>query len=126
MNTTQVSVGSLLGMGIVTGRAKWKTVLGVLASWVVTLPRAARLDEQLDDQAKQFLATSDKNRIAASERVVYLSAIFKWYGGDFESNSGSVLAALKRYWPEKSRALAIADFKIRYTDYDWSLNEQSK
>ena len=85
---------------------------------------AARLNEQLDDQAKQFLAESGKNRIAATERTVYLSPIFKWYGGDFEKKSGSVLAALKPYWPGK--AVATDDFKIRYTDYDWSLNEQTK
>jgi hypothetical protein len=86
-----------------------------------------RLDEQLTDQARQFLATPDKNRVEAGARTVYLSPIFKWYGGDFEKKSGSVLAALKPYWPEKSAAaLGKGDFKIRYTDYDWSLNAQSK
>jgi len=83
-----------------------------------------RLDEQLTDQAKQFLATPSKNRIAAGERVVYLSPIFKWYGGDFGKDSRSLLAALKPYWPGK--APATDGFKIRYTDYDWSLNEQAK
>lgn len=43
VSTTHVSVGSLLGMGVVTGQAKWKPVLGVLASWVITLPCAAML-----------------------------------------------------------------------------------
>jgi len=43
VSTTHVSVGSLLGMGIVTRQTKWKPVLGVLASWVVTLPCAALL-----------------------------------------------------------------------------------
>ncbi len=43
VSTTHVSVGSLLGMGIVTGQTKWKPVLGVLASWVITLPCAALL-----------------------------------------------------------------------------------
>jgi PiT family inorganic phosphate transporter len=43
VSTTHVSVGSLLGMGIVTGQVKWKPVLGVLASWVITLPCAALL-----------------------------------------------------------------------------------
>lgn len=83
-----------------------------------------RLEEQLVDQAKQFLAESAKNRIVATERTVYLSPIFKWYGGDFEKKSGSVLEALKPYWPGK--ATATDGFKIRYTDYDWSLNEQGK
>lgn len=41
VSTTHVSVGALLGMGMVTGQTKWKPVLGVLASWVVTLPCAA-------------------------------------------------------------------------------------
>ncbi len=83
-----------------------------------------RLDEQLDDQARQFLADARKNRVAASERTVYHSPIFKWYGEDFEKKSGSVLKALQPYWPATNRP--VGDFKIRYTDYDWSLNEQGK
>jgi len=85
----------------------------------------ARLEEQLLDQAKQFLATREKNRVEIAERTVFLSPIFKWYGGDFEKKSGSVLVALKPYWPTKPAA-GYEDFKIRYTNYDWSLNEQSK
>jgi PiT family inorganic phosphate transporter len=41
VSTTHVSVGALLGIGITTRQAKWKSVLGVLLSWVVTLPSAA-------------------------------------------------------------------------------------
>jgi hypothetical protein len=84
-----------------------------------------RLDQQLNDQARQFLANPNKNRVDASEQTVYLSPIFKWYGGDFEKKSGSVLAALKPYWPSKPVA-GYEHFQIRYTDYDWSLNEMSK
>lgn len=43
VSTTHVSVGALLGMGVVTGQARWKPVLAVLASWVITLPCAAAL-----------------------------------------------------------------------------------
>ncbi|MBI4662924.1 MAG: inorganic phosphate transporter [Verrucomicrobia bacterium] len=43
VSTTHVSVGSLLGMGVVTRQARWKPVFGVLASWVITLPCAAIL-----------------------------------------------------------------------------------
>jgi PiT family inorganic phosphate transporter len=42
-STTHVSVGSLLGIGIITRQAKWKPVAGILVSWVVTLPCAALL-----------------------------------------------------------------------------------
>jgi len=41
VSTTHVSVGSLLGIGITTRQAKWKSVVGVLLSWVITLPCAA-------------------------------------------------------------------------------------
>jgi hypothetical protein len=86
-----------------------------------------RLEEQLVDQAKQFLATREKNRVETAQRTIFLSPIFKWYGGDFEKKSGSVLAALKPYWPEKAAAaLAKGNFKIRYTDYDWTLNNQTR
>jgi hypothetical protein len=85
----------------------------------------ARLDEQLTAQAKVFLAESAKNRIAASERTVYLSPLFKWYGSDFGNNSRAVLAALKPHWPDHPPA-GYEQFRIRYTDYDWSLNEQGK
>jgi PiT family inorganic phosphate transporter len=43
VSTTHVSVGSLLGMGIATHQVKWKPVLGVLASWAITLPCGALL-----------------------------------------------------------------------------------
>jgi hypothetical protein len=85
------------------------------------------LDEQLDDQARKFLANAEKNRVETGERVVYLSPIFKWYSADFEKKSGSVLAALKTYWPaEAAAALASGGFRIRYTDYNWSLNDVDK
>lgn len=43
VSTTHVSVGALLGIGITTRQAKWKTVIPVLLAWVVTLPSAALL-----------------------------------------------------------------------------------
>ena len=43
VSTTHVSVGALLGMGSVSGQAKWRSVMPVLASWVITLPVAAAL-----------------------------------------------------------------------------------
>jgi hypothetical protein len=84
----------------------------------------ARLESQLNDQARAFLADSSKNRVEVASKTVYLSPIFKWYGGDFEKKSGTVLAALNPYWPDK--ATSTGGFKIRYTDYDWSLNDQGK
>jgi PiT family inorganic phosphate transporter len=41
VSTTHVSVGSLMGIGITTGQAKWKPIGQILLSWVITLPCAA-------------------------------------------------------------------------------------
>ena len=41
VSTTHVSVGALLGIGITTRQAKWRTVIPVLAAWVITLPLSA-------------------------------------------------------------------------------------
>lgn len=43
VSTTHVSVGALLGIGITTRQAKWRTIIPVLAAWVITLPVSALL-----------------------------------------------------------------------------------
>jgi PiT family inorganic phosphate transporter len=43
VSTTHVSVGSIVGIGAVTRRVHWNPVLGVLLSWVITLPCAAAI-----------------------------------------------------------------------------------
>ena len=43
VSTTHVSCGALFGIGAVTGEARWRTIGGILAAWVVTLPLAAAL-----------------------------------------------------------------------------------
>lgn len=84
----------------------------------------ARLYEQLDDQGRVFLRESEKNHFDGEARAVYLSPIFNWYRSDFEKQSGSVLKFLEPFLPAKDRtALAGSTPKIRYTDYDWSLND---
>ncbi len=41
VSTTHVSVGALFGIGVTTGQANVKTVMGIVLSWIVTLPCAA-------------------------------------------------------------------------------------
>jgi len=43
LSTTHVTVGALLGIGMTTGQAKWRTVVPVLLAWVITVPCAAVL-----------------------------------------------------------------------------------
>lgn len=43
VSTTHVSVGSLLGIGVATGQARWKPLFHIVLSWIVTLPCSALL-----------------------------------------------------------------------------------
>lgn len=43
VSTTHVSCGSLFGIGLVSGRARWRTISGILLAWLTTLPAAALL-----------------------------------------------------------------------------------
>jgi hypothetical protein len=85
--------------------------------------RGDRLDGQLDDQARRYLASPAGLRVEPGGRKVAVSAIFKWFDDDFDS-AGGVRAFLTGYAPDAARtALAERKTKITYLDYDWSLNE---
>ncbi|MBN8421768.1 MAG: DUF547 domain-containing protein [Verrucomicrobia bacterium] len=86
---------------------------------------AARLNTQLDDQGRTFLATNSKNRVDAKGGVLYLSPIFKWFTKDFTSKSGSVEKFIAPYFNEADKAAILSGrLRIEYTEYDWSLNKQ--
>lgn len=99
---------------------------------------AQRLNEQLDERSRRFLANPAKFRIDRTAGVVYLSPIFKWFKGDFVnkyapdkniSNHGKEVSAVLNFIashlekPDREYLLA-GNFKIKYLKYDWSLNEQ--
>ena len=54
VSTTHVSVGALLGIGITTRQAKWRTVIPVLAAWVITLPLSALVAAALFHLGRSF------------------------------------------------------------------------
>lgn len=97
-----------------------------------------KLDEQLDEQTKRFLADPQKFRVDKKKGVVYLSSIFKWFGGDFVSRYGTdafrgndaqkaVLHFISGYVDYYTvGTLKDGRYEIQYLDYDWSLNEQRK
>jgi len=77
---------------------------------------AIKLEQQLEEQAKQFINDATKNRI--SNNRLQLSSIFKWFGKDF-ATSTTLVGFITKY-----SAVPLADEpKVSYLDYDWSLNE---
>jgi len=90
----------------------------------------ARLDAQLDDQARAFLLRSpEKNRVDVAARTVHLSPIFvgfRDYIKDFGGSEAAVGRYVARYFPPgpERTLLESGDFKVVKTGYDWTLNSQ--
>lgn len=43
VSTTHVACGAIFGIGVVSHRARWKTIVQILATWMTTLPMGAAL-----------------------------------------------------------------------------------
>ena len=81
----------------------------------------SRLEAQLEDQARLFIAGSpSKNRVDVARGTVHLSPIFGWFKEDFGPDLGRFLAP---YFSGPERALLESGkFKVEETEYDWKLN----
>ena len=79
-----------------------------------------RLDAQLNEQTRLFINGADN--YAIQNNTLYISKIFKWFKQDFNNNP---IAFIKTFADSqlKDKLDAISsDLKIKYLDYDWSLN----
>ncbi len=90
---------------------------------------AENLDRQLEQQTSLFL--SDQSRNYLDDNTLYVSPIFKWYRNDFETGWRSV-NSLREFLAlyadslglneQQTTLLKTGGIKIRFLDYDWSLN----
>lgn len=93
---------------------------------------AGRLDEQLTEQTRRFLADAQRG-VRVEGRTLWLSKIFDWYKHDILP--ASELGRLGRLTPEKllpriepyldrdiAQAIRSRPLVIKFMDYDWSLN----
>ncbi len=102
--------------------------------------RGDRLNEQLEDQARRFLAAAGKGiQLDARSDRVLLSKIFDWYGADFVAAPDSSAPPAGRSRTERgiiefvsnhTADPAVRDFlhkpgiRLGYLPYDWALNDQ--
>lgn len=77
-----------------------------------------KLDAQLTQAAKDFLADEQKNKL--SPDAVRLSKLFTWYSGDFKENGQDIIGYINQYAPIEVDANA----SVSYLDYNWDLNAQ--
>lgn len=97
---------------------------------------AEKLENQLSKATKAFL--NDEFRGMALQKAssflgfgssesVHVSKIFSWFGGDFVSSEGSIVAFLKKHATGDAKKLLVdlsSDNELQFLDYDWSLNGQ--
>lgn len=95
-----------------------------------------QLDQQLDAQVRQWLASRGVKIDRAQERVS-ISSIFDWFGEDWQAGYSAsnkfvgsdkeraVLNFISTYMsPEDKDYLVQGQYKVDYLEYDWSLNQQ--
>lgn len=83
---------------------------------------AEKLDKQLDERMRAFLADPRRNRFDAEKGRAEVSEVFKWFKEDFERDAGGVREFLLRFAPKAAQELLKAA-KLEHLDYDWSLND---
>jgi hypothetical protein len=86
---------------------------------------AENLDARIEQSNRAWLGREDLNRFEPAANRATISPIFKWFKGDFYGD-GERPKVLARYAPERYRTfLERGDFKIKYSNYNWGLNDQS-
>jgi len=86
---------------------------------------AERLDEQLDDNARRWLADETLNAFHPERKSAEISPIFKWYAADFRA-AGGVEGFLERFGPiGRTAFLRGTGVRLAYRSYDWALNDTS-
>jgi hypothetical protein len=91
-----------------------------------------RLDAQLEDSMRRFLADQSRNRFDTATGQLSVSKIFDWYRQDFEKGHQG-FTALNSVWaryaasladtPQAQEKLRRGEFRLAFLDYDWRLND---
>lgn len=88
---------------------------------------ADRLDEQLEDATRSFLADPAHVVVEQGKKPkLTLSKLFDWYADDFTAAAGSVPAYVAKHFPALPRQAEDGtpiEWKLSYADYDWTLND---
>lgn len=94
---------------------------------------AAKLEAQLEDGMRRFMADRTRNRVKGDK--VEVSSIFKWFREDFEKGHGGFnkvedvfakYAELMSDVPAEQAALKAKSLAVGHLDYDWSLNDAGR
>ena len=78
------------------------------------------LEEQLDAAARGFINDPAYNRLEGG--TLWISKIFQWFGEDFDNDPAAFVARYADGELKRRLDALQGSVRIRYLDYDWSLN----
>lgn len=81
------------------------------------------LDAQLETSTRAFLENEEHNYLKGD--TLFVSSIFKWYGEDFDDDPLAFFLAHVTGDFQESLQAGTDRIRIKYLDYDWSLNSQA-
>lgn len=89
---------------------------------------AARLDEQLADNARHFFSQDRNIQVDATARVVRLSPILDWFAEDFGATVEEYRRTIASLAGPPAAELLVSSPppKITYLKYDWRLNDRAR
>jgi hypothetical protein len=96
---------------------------------------AERLEAQLEDSTRRFLADRSRNRYDAATGRLQVSRIFDWYGADFEKGWRGIKSMLQFFAthadlladsPSARERVRQGQGPVHFLEYDWNLNDSGR
>ena len=103
---------------------------------------AARLEAQLEEQARRFLSDRSRNRFHGDSSRLEVSRIFDWFKEDWTSgyrgfeNKAAPVRSREQYFagyaalladaPDHRKVIETRKAELRFLDYDWTLNDAKR
>lgn len=94
--------------------------------------RAATLERQLQRETLRFMAETRNVSVNTNNKVIQLSALFKWFRKDFldwlnthhPTQKGDPILVYINLYRNKTSQLPTSGYRIVYRPYDWRINTQ--
>jgi len=86
---------------------------------------AENVQARLESETRRYINSERGVKIDAANNTLYISRLFDWFAGDFESKSGSAQKYMRPYLDAQALDYWATGPKIKFLHYDWSLNAQA-
>lgn len=87
---------------------------------------AERLDLQLEEQTRAWLADPTRNRIERGSGTLRVSKVFDWFREDFGGSDEGVVRWIAEHVPDELAGWLrehAAELEVDHLDYSWKLND---